>query len=106
MVRIVAFIAACALLSACTTVGKIDAAVQKNLPEICSGAAVLHSSFIAVAATGAVPERTVQQESTAWGVLEGLCANPSSATTTTVLVAAANAYVVIVRAVNEAKRKT
>lgn len=90
-----------AMLAGCTTVQNIDAAVQKSLPEICNGAAYLHTAFLAVSITEAIPASVVTREAQAWAVLEPLCVDPSKTTSTTILVAAANAYVVIARSVRD-----
>lgn len=96
----------CALaLAGCQTVTDIDAAIQKSAPQLCAAATPLHESFIAVAATGAVSQKTIDREAQAWALLQPVCADPSHATSTTVLVAAANAYIVISQALKEAKAK-
>lgn len=91
-------------LSACTTTGSIDTAIQKNLPQICSAAATAHSAFVIVASTGNVKSSTVQREAAAWAALEVVCRNPSSVTAATALVKAAEAYAAITLSVREAKR--
>lgn len=90
-------------LAGCQTVTDIDAAIQKSAPQLCAAATPLHESFIAVAATGAVSQKTIDREATAWALLQPVCADPAHATSTTVLVAAANAYIVISQALKEAK---
>jgi len=72
--------AAAFALSACTTTGSIDAAIQKNLPQICSAAATAHSAFVVVASTGNIKPRTVAREAAAWAALETVCKDPGSVT--------------------------
>ncbi|WP_376742374.1 cell wall anchor protein [Ensifer canadensis] len=95
--------AAALALSACTTTGSIDSAIQKNLPQICSAAATAHSAFVVVASTGNLKERTVAREAAAWSALEVVCKDPGSVTAATALVKAAEAYAAITLAVREAK---
>ena len=103
--HIVAAVAAGSLLTGCQTVTDIDAAIQKSAPQLCAAATPLHESFLTVASTGAVSQKTVDREAQAWAILQPICADPAHATSTTVLVAAANAYIVISLAVKEAKAK-
>lgn len=93
------------VLSACTTTGSIDAAIQKNLPQVCSAAATAHSAFVVVASTGNLKPSTVAREAAAWKGLEAICADPSSVTAATALVKAAEAYAAITIALREAKRE-
>lgn len=92
------------LLAGCTTTTKIDTAIQKNLPAVCQAASTAHVAFVAVAATAKVSDRTIRREQLAYDALVPLCANPSSATTADVLVAAVNAYATITVALREAEK--
>ena len=105
MMKIAIAAVALVALAGCSTVDKIDSAIQRSLPQICSGASILHTSFVALADTGAVSAKLVTREAQAWSVLEPLCTNPGSATSTSVLVAAGNAYVVIASAVRDARKE-
>lgn len=104
MRRMLATLPALALLAACTTTTDLDASIQKSLPQICDGADVLHAAFVAVSVSGAVSAKVIDREAQAWAVLAPLCADPANANTTTVLITAANAYIVIVQAIKEAKK--
>jgi len=95
--------AAAFVLSACTTTGSIDTAIQKNLPQVCSAAATAHSAFVIVASTGNVKPKTVAKEAAAWAARETVCKDPGSVTAATALVKAAEAYAAITLAVREAK---
>ncbi|HTO32077.1 MAG TPA: cell wall anchor protein [Pararhizobium sp.] len=94
--------AACLALSACTTTS-IDAAIQKNLPQICSAAGTAHSAFVVVAAAGSIKPKTAAKEAAAWAALESVCTAPETATAASVLVRAAEAYAAITVALREAK---
>lgn len=92
-------------LTACTTTGEVDMAIQKSLPQVCASAEVAHAGFIAVAAvTTKIKERTVRQELLAYDALKPLCANPSSATSATVLITATTAALQIATALKEAEK--
>lgn len=105
MPKFVAIASALALLSGCQTATDIDAAIQKSAPQLCAAATPLHQSFLTVASTGAVSQKTIDREAQAWAIIEPICADPSHATSTTILIAGANAYIVISQAVREAKAK-
>ncbi|WP_244479381.1 cell wall anchor protein [Rhizobium sp. Leaf384] len=94
--------AACLVLPACQTV-QIDAAIEKNLPKVCSAAATAHSAFVVVAATGNLKAKTIAKEAVAWRALEVVCDDPQGVTTANALVKAAEAYAVITIALREAK---
>lgn len=96
---------ACLALASCQT-ADIDEAIQKSAPQICAAATPLHNAFVVVAASGEISQRTIDREAAAWAVLQPICADPSSATSTTILIAAAQAYIVISQAVREARAKT
>lgn len=101
--RFTAAICAVALLSACQSVANIDTAIQKSAPQLCDAATPLHASFLVAASTGIVSQKTINREAAAWGVVEPICLDPAHATSTTILIAVANAYIVISQAVREAK---
>ncbi len=97
-------LAAAALsLASCTTTSKLDTAIQKNLPQICSAAATAHSAFVVVANTGNLKPATVRKEAAAYSALQAVCAVPESVTAATALVKAAEAYAAITIALREAK---
>lgn len=82
---------------------KVDEAIAKNLPKICSGAASIHSAFTIVAATGEVPAKAVTKERAAWAALNSVCKNPASVNSATALVTAAEAYAAMVAALKAAQ---
>lgn len=104
LAHLTAIIAATALLAGCQTTD-IDAAIQKSAPQLCAAATPLHESFLTVAAAGAVSQKTIDREAQAWAILTPICQDPAHATSTTILIAGANAYIVISQAVREAKAK-
>ncbi len=97
-------VAALSLASCSATTGSIDAAIPKNLPQICSAAATAHSAFVIVASTGNLKQPTITKESTAWAALEVVCRDPASVTAATALVKAAEAYAAIAGALREANK--
>jgi len=92
-------------LAGCQTATDIDAAIQKSAPQLCAAATPLHESFLTVAATGAISQKTIDREAQAWAIIDPICQDPAHATSTTILIAGANAYIVISQAVREAKAK-
>lgn len=100
-------VASCAVapLSGCQTATDIDAAIHKSAPQLCAAATPLHESFLTVAATGAVSQKTIDREAQAWVIIDPICKDPAHANSTTILIAGANAYIVISQAVREAKAK-
>lgn len=96
--------AASLALAGCQNTQDVDAAIQKNLPQVCSAASIAHVAFVAVAETGRIRARTVAAEANAWAALEPLCIDPSSATSADVLVAAVTALSTITLALREAER--
>lgn len=89
-------------LSACQSTS-VDAAIAKNLPKICDGAASAHAAFTIVAATGTIPAKVVTKENVAWAGLAVICKDPASVTSVTALTTAANAYAAIISALQAAK---
>lgn len=76
-------VAAGVALSSCTTTGgsaKIDATIQKSLPQICNAAEQSYATFLGVAATGALKPATINKVETAYAVAKPICDNPASAT--------------------------
>jgi uncharacterized hydantoinase/oxoprolinase family protein len=82
---------------------KLDEAIAKNLPKICSGAAQIHSAFVVVAATGTVPAKAVKNERVAYAAVRTVCADPGSVNSSTALATAAEAYAAMIRALREAE---
>jgi hypothetical protein len=103
--HIVALIVAASMLAGCQTAGDLDASIQKSAVQLCAAATPLHESFLTVASTGALSQKTIDREARAWDIITPICADPAHANSTTILVAGANAYIVISQAVREAKKK-
>lgn len=83
------------MLASCTTTGssqKVDAAIQKSLPQICSALDQAYLTFSAVAATGSVKQKTIDKVQVSYSVAQPVCDNPANATaaviTSKVIVAA------------------
>lgn len=93
-------------LASCTTTssGKVDVAIRKSLPEICAAVDTGYATFIAVAATGAVKQKTVQKVGAAYGAAQPVCENPSSATAVGVATKVLVAAFTIKQALKEAGR--
>lgn len=95
MKRLATVAVVAAMLASCTTTGssqKVDAAIQKSLPQICSALDQAYFTFSAVAATGSVKQKTVDKVQISYSVAQPVCDNPSQATaaviTSKVIVAA------------------
>jgi hypothetical protein len=107
MITRVAILAAAAVaLSACTTTGTsdIDAAVQKNLPKVCSALETAHVAFSAVAATGKIKVSTVKKEAAAYAGVQTICSDPEHTSAINAAVLVGQAYVVVTAALKEAKQ--
>ena len=102
MKLLLAVVASLAMLAGCQST-KIDAAISKNLPKICSGAAQIHSAFVIVASSGTVPAKAVTKEKAAWAALSTVCKDPTSVNSSTALVTAAEAYAAMVAALKSAQ---
>lgn len=95
--------AAAVALSACTTTGSIDAAIQKNLPATCNLIQTGHAAFIAASASGNIKPATIRKEQAAYDGAMVICSDPKSVTAANALVLAATAYATISLALKEAK---
>ena len=104
MQKLIVALACSSALAGCQTTD-IDTAVQKSAVQLCAAATPLHESFLTVASTGAISQKTIDREAQAWDIIAPICADPAHATSTTILIAGANAYIVISQAVREAKAK-
>lgn len=82
------------MLAGCTT-ASIDTAIQSNLPRICSASETAYLAFVSVDVAHPVSPVVRARVGRARGVLVGLCADPTKATTATVLAAAFQAYLTI-----------
>lgn len=89
-------------LSACQTTS-VDAAIETNLPKVCSALGIAHTAFSAVALTGKLKASTVSKEAAAHAGVETICADPSHTTVIGAVVLVANAYAVVSAALQEAK---
>lgn len=102
--RIIAAIAfACLALTGCQT-ATVDQAISKNLPQVCSAAAVAYAAFNSYATVASVSAKDERRVDAAWNSLQPICVNPSSQTAGTVLVAAISAYGTIASALTNAQR--
>jgi len=81
----------------------LDTTVQQSLPKVCAAADVAHAAFLTYVAEAKVSAKDQRTEAAAYESLAALCADPSSQSSTTVLVAAANAYASITAALHDAK---
>lgn len=98
MIKLLAVATVCAALASCQTVKDIDTAVQKNLPQICSGASQIYAAFTIVASTGKIADKHVRKAEAAWAALDVICRDPSSVSSSTALVKAAQAYAALIAA--------
>ncbi len=95
--------AASLALAGCTTTAPpsaapanpADAAIQRNLPNICASAETAHLLFVVAASFGSFSERTKATERAAWAALQPICEDPAPVTSGRVLDAALRAYTTI-----------
>jgi len=92
-------------LASCTTSGtsKLDDAIQQGLPKTCSALQLAAIAFDAVAATGKIKTSTVSKVDAAYAGVQVICTDPQSTTAIGALVKAAQAYVVISQALQDAR---
>lgn len=92
-------------LASCTTTGtsKLDEAIQQGLPKTCSALEFGHIAFDAIAATGKIKASTVAKVDAAYAGVQVICADPAHTTAIDALVKAAQAYVIISQALQEAR---
>jgi len=81
-------------LAGCSTTS-IDTAIQSNLPRICAAAETAYLGFVVVDNAKPVSPALRARVERTRGMLVPLCADPTRATTATVLAAAFQAYVTI-----------
>lgn len=103
MKSIAVLCAAAVALSACTTTGSIDTAIQKNLPATCNLIQTGHAAFVAASASGNIKASTIAKEKAAYDGAMVVCADPKNVTAASALVLAATAYATISLALKEAK---
>jgi len=102
----VALIAAASFLSACTTTSSIqtaDAAIQKNLPKVCSALETVYLAFAAIAVTGKVKTSLVNKVDAAYEGVHIVCVVPAQATSFDVIIRVTQAVVVVTAALKEAR---
>ena len=91
----IAILAAAALaLAGCTTTA-VDENIARNLPKICAASEAAYLAFLAVDTVKPVPAKVSAKVDAARAVLVPACADPTQATSLTVVTAAFNAYVAI-----------
>jgi hypothetical protein len=103
MKRIAILAVAAVTLSACTSTGSIDSAIQKSLPQICGAADIGYAAYKPLADAGKVKADKALKVDVAYSQIKGYCANASSQTLASTLVAATTAYAVITTALREAR---
>lgn len=81
-----------ALAGCQTTLGDIDAAIQKTAPQVCAGAATAHSTFVATGLGGTNEKAIVEA---AWSRIAPLCDAPSTITASQLVVVTAQVAVII-----------
>lgn len=98
-------IAASLAVASCTTTGssKLDDAIQEGLPKTCSALQLAAIAFDAAAATGKIKVSTVSKVDAAYAGVQVICADPANTTAIDALVRAAQAYVVISQALQDAR---
>jgi hypothetical protein len=96
---------ACLALASCQTTGtsKIDDAIQQGLPKTCAALNLAYVAFEAIAATGKIKASTVSKVEAANAGIEIICSDPEHTTAVDALVKAAEAFVTITTALQEAK---
>ena len=87
------------MLSGCTTLASVDAAIQKSAPAACDAAKTLYVGF---SSSGIGSDRTKATVNAAYTAIANLCINPSTITATQLATVAAQT-VVIVREIRKAK---
>lgn len=102
--RALAVLPAVALaLSGCQTTGDIDTTIRTELPKTCARIDTAYAAFSIVASAGKVRASTVAKVDRAYDATRVICADPSQVTVANALLIAANAYVVLVGGLKEAK---
>lgn len=91
------------MLASCTTTSS-DAAIQQDLPKVCTALETAHAAFTAIAVvSNKIPAKTIAKESAAYVGVQTLCADPSHTTTINAIFLAAQAYAAVTAALKEAK---
>lgn len=83
---------AVALAGCQTTLGDIDAAIQKTAPQVCAGAVTAHDAFVA---TGLGGDREKAIVEAAWSRIAPLCDHPTTITAAQLVVVTAQVGVII-----------
>lgn len=99
--RILAALALCLPLAACTTTGT-DNYIQDKLPQTCALLESAHAAFTIIAATGDLSPSLVRKEGAAYAGVSVFCEDPSRVTASNALVLVAGAYAVVVVALRDA----
>jgi hypothetical protein len=93
MIKYVFTIIAVLLLSGCT--GTLSPGVQAGLANTCQSSTNFYGLFSAAAATGVVKESLKLKVDQAWSVLQPICDKGPAATQTDIVIAAAQAYIIV-----------
>ncbi|SER05061.1 hypothetical protein SAMN05216548_110153 [Faunimonas pinastri] len=81
----------------------IDAAIADNLPTACAAITTADAAFQTVIATGTVGKSTMEKETVAMAAINAICADPTTVSSpAAALQTAAQAYVAVIKALNEA----
>jgi len=99
MKKIISALMMVALLSGCTTLASVDAAIQKSAPAACDAAKTLYVGF---STSGIGSVRTKATVDAAYTAISSICLNPSTVTAVQLATVAAQT-VVIVREIRKAK---
>lgn len=84
-------------LAGCQTINDIDSGIQRSLPAFCQGAQTFHAGFTIAAAGGQMKPKLAAREASLWATLEPLCADPTTANSTTLVLTLMTAYVTVMK---------
>lgn len=101
MKLIVMFVAAALALAGCTTVEKLDTAIQKNIGQFCAGASQTQAVYLA--SIDLIPASARARVEQTYATVERICAEPEKASTVTITAAVAAHLAAIKAARNAAK---
>lgn len=96
-------LAGCQSVDVNGAIGKIDAAIQQSLPQVCQAGTAAHAVYLDYLQIGKVSARDQAAVDAAWTNLQSLCANPSGQSAASVLSAAVSAAVTIKTVLAHAK---
>lgn len=91
MFKLFPILLATALVAGCTTTA-IDAALQKNAPQVCVNASTAYQTFVATGRGSAKTQATVNA---AYSAVREMCKSPSTITSAQVAVVLGQTYAII-----------